>query len=116
MSISKDGAFCASTEEVSTSPPTNPADNDFEGMCIQCTVRKARTLKLFNGNNPEDCNAFCSMNCAQLCALEFANQTEWDGTGKPATCEHLVRDGDYCEKCRINFMDAAQDRISGGVE
>ena len=96
-------------------PPTNPADNDFEGVCIQCTVRKARTLKLFNGNNPEDCNAFCSMICAQLCALEFANRIPWDGTGNPVTCAHLIRDGEYCEKCRDEFIAAAQIRLEGGA-
>lgn len=94
---------------------TNPAENDFEGLCVQCCTRHAQTLTLFRGRNSVPCNAFCSFECAEMFAFELANNTCGIEGELPNRCPHDILDGEYCEDCREEYVTAAQAASKGGA-
>lgn len=94
---------------------TNPADNDFEGCCVQCLQPNARPLTIFEGHTPLECNAFCSIECAERFAFEMANFSEPEDIVEFEDCPHDVPDGDYCPKCRDEFLARARAKQIGGA-
>lgn len=97
------------------STPTNPADNDFHGLCIQCLNTKAILLVLFKGIQPTSCNAFCSFDCAERFAFELANIEDPTDVVESCGCPHFVPDGKYCRKCHDEYMIAARAAQKGGA-
>jgi hypothetical protein len=93
----------------------NPADHDFPGLCIQCCSQPATNLVLFGDVDPTECSAFCSYRCAKHFAFEMANMaTEMEHVAADF-CKHDVPDGEYCQDCKDEFMQAAGTAEKGGA-
>lgn len=115
MNNSSWGEHAPDDAAASAATKTNPADNDFDRRCIQCIDRYAEPLTLFRDNDPVRCCAFCSIDCAEMFAFEMANNQSSHARFSTACCVHLVPDGEYCSKCREEYLAAAQARIEGGA-
>lgn len=116
MSDSLSQRVACAAAQVDLTAPTNPADNDFDGFCIQCLQENSRPLTLFKDQEPQTCDAFCSFECAELFAFEMANFGDPGEIIVSTSCPHDIPDGQWCNRCANEIVKQANaGRKSGAV-